>query len=82
MVRQTVINALKANQAIAFPEGDQAFSTTDAAARDEVLIAEVRADLSIEGGCWVWAVCDNLRRSAALNAVLIAEKVLFGPVIN
>jgi aspartate-semialdehyde dehydrogenase len=26
---------------------------------------------------WVWAVCDNLRRSSALNAVLIAEKVLF-----
>jgi aspartate-semialdehyde dehydrogenase len=82
LVRQTVINALKANKAIAFPEGDQAFSTTDAAGRDEVLIAEVRADPSIEGGCWVWAVCDNLRRSGALNAVLIAEKVLFGPVIN
>ncbi|MGZ5476084.1 MAG: Asd/ArgC dimerization domain-containing protein [Thermoanaerobaculia bacterium] len=82
MVSQTVINALKANKAIAFPEGDQAFSTTDAAGRDEVLIAEVRADPSIEGGCWVWAVCDNLRRSAALNAVLIAEKVLFGRVIN
>ena len=82
MVRQTVIKALKANKAIAFPEGDEAFSTTDAAGRDEVLIAEVRTDPSIEGGCWVWAVCDNLRRGAALNAVLIAGKVLFEPVIN
>jgi aspartate-semialdehyde dehydrogenase len=26
----------------------------------------------------VWAVCDNLRRSSALNAILVAEKLLFG----
>ena len=70
--------ALKANPAIAFPEGDQAFGTIDAAGKDEVLIAEVRPDAGIRGGLWVWAVCDNLRRSSALNAVLIAEKVLFG----
>ena len=50
----------------------------DAAGRDEVLIAEVRADANIRGGFWVWAVCDNLRRSSALNAVLVAEKALFG----
>ena len=61
-----------------FPEGDQEFGTIDAAGRDEVLIAEVRRDTSIGNGFWVWAVCDNLRRSSALNAVLVAEKVLFG----
>lgn len=71
-------NALKANPAIVFPEGDQQFGTIDAAGKDEVLIAEVRPDPTIRGGFWVWAVCDNLRRSSALNAVLIAEKVLFG----
>jgi aspartate-semialdehyde dehydrogenase len=69
--------ALKANPAIAFAEGDQAFGTIDAAGKDEVLIAEVRRDPAIRGGFWVWAVCDNLRRSSALNAVLVAEKVLF-----
>jgi len=69
---------LRANAAIEFAEGDQAFGTIDAAGKDEVLIAEVRADASIRGGFWVWAVCDNLRRSSALNAVLVAEKVLFG----
>jgi aspartate-semialdehyde dehydrogenase len=69
---------LRANTAIAFAEGDQAFGTIDAAGKDEVLIAEVRPDASIRGGFWVWAVCDNLRRSSALNAVLVAEKVLFG----
>jgi aspartate-semialdehyde dehydrogenase len=75
--QQQVVDALRRNPALAFAEGDQQFGTIDAAGRDEVLIAEVRADPSIEGGFWVWAVCDNLRRSSALNAVLVAEKVLF-----
>jgi aspartate-semialdehyde dehydrogenase len=75
---ERITATLSANPAIAFAEGDQAFGTIDAAGKDEVLIAEVRADPSIRGGFWVWAVCDNLRRSSALNAVLIAEKVLFG----
>jgi aspartate-semialdehyde dehydrogenase len=70
--------ALAANPALVLQEGDQQFGTVDAAGKDEVLIAEVRPDPTIEGGVWVWAVCDNLRRSSALNAVLVAEKVLFG----
>ena len=73
-----ILTALKANPALALPEGDQQFGTIDAAGKNEVLIAEVRMDPAIRGGFWVWAVCDNLRRSSALNAVLIAEKVLFG----
>lgn len=74
--------ALKQNPAIAFQEGDQQFGTIDAAGKDEVLIAEVRADAAVPGGFWIWAVCDNLRRSSALNAVLVAEKVLFGTGTN
>jgi aspartate-semialdehyde dehydrogenase len=70
--------ALASNPALVLQEGDQQFGTVDAAGKDEVLIAEVRRDPTIEGGVWVWAVCDNLRRSSALNAVLVAEKVLFG----
>jgi aspartate-semialdehyde dehydrogenase len=73
-----ILDALRANPVFALPEGDQQFGTIDAAGKDEVLIAEVRADATIAGGFWVWAVCDNLRRSSALNAVLVAEKVLFG----
>ncbi|HEX3581517.1 MAG TPA: Asd/ArgC dimerization domain-containing protein, partial [Thermoanaerobaculia bacterium] len=75
-------SALKQNPAIAFQEGDQQFGTIDAAGKDEVLIAEVRPDPAVPGGFWMWAVCDNLRRSSALNAVLIAEKVLFGTGAN
>jgi len=72
-----VERALVENPAIALAEGDQAFGTIDAAGKDEVLVAEVRRDPVIRGGLWVWAVCDNLRRGSALNAVLVAEKVLF-----
>jgi len=75
---QRIVDELRSNPALALPEGDQQFGTIDAAGKDEVLIAEVRPDASIAGGFWVWAVCDNLRRSSALNAVLVAEKVLFG----
>jgi aspartate-semialdehyde dehydrogenase len=72
-----VERVLRANPAIALPEGDEQFGTIDAAGKDEVLVAEVRRDPAVAGGFWVWAVCDNLRRSSALNAVLVAEKVLF-----
>jgi aspartate-semialdehyde dehydrogenase len=72
-----VLASLRRNAAIALPEEDEEFGTTDAAGRDEVLVAEVRREESIRGGFWVWAVCDNLRRSSGLNAVLAAEKVLF-----
>jgi aspartate-semialdehyde dehydrogenase len=74
----TIVETLRRSNAISFAEGDQQFGTIDAAGRDEVLISEVRPDPAIGGGFWVWAVCDNLRRSSALNAVLIAEKLLFG----
>lgn len=80
--RDRIVGALRANRAIAFPEGDQSFGTIDAAGRDEVLVADVRVDPAVRGGFWVWAVCDNLRRSSALNAVLVAEKVLFEETAN
>ena len=69
---------LRENPAISLPEADESFGTIDAAGKDEVLIGEVRRDPAIRGGFWVWAVCDNLRRGSALNAVLVAEKILFG----
>lgn len=71
-----IVDRLRDNPAITLPEGDQAFGTIDAAGKDEVLVAEVRRDPSVRGGFWIWAVCDNLRRGAALNAVFVAEKVL------
>ena len=45
----------------------------DSAGIDDVLIGRVRSTLGSEGGISLWAVGDNLRKGAALNAVQIAE---------
>jgi aspartate-semialdehyde dehydrogenase len=77
-----ILARLGENPAIALPEQDETFGTIDAAGKDQVLVSEVRRDPTIRGGFWVWAVSDNLRRSSALNAVLIAEKVLLADATN
>jgi aspartate-semialdehyde dehydrogenase len=48
----------------------------DAAGRDEVLVGRVRRDPTEPNGLAIWAVNDNLRKGAALNAVQIAEALL------
>jgi aspartate-semialdehyde dehydrogenase len=48
----------------------------DAAGRDEVLVGRVREDTASGRGLAIWAVNDNLRKGAALNAVQIAETLL------
>lgn len=47
----------------------------DAAGEDQVLVGRIRED-STQPGLALWAVNDNLRKGAALNAVQIAELVL------
>jgi aspartate-semialdehyde dehydrogenase len=48
----------------------------DAAGRDTVLVGRVREDPTTERGLALWAVNDNLRKGAALNAIQIAETLL------
>ena len=43
--------------------------------RDSVLVGRVRRDLASDR-LWLWAVCDNLRKGAATNAIQIAEELL------
>lgn len=63
------IGASPAIEAVDESEG----STIDAATKDSVLVGRVKRDDAIPNGIWIWAVCDNLRRGSALNAVLVAE---------
>ncbi len=58
--------------------GTRAPEPRDAEGRDEVLVGRVRADCSQpEGlGLWLFAVGDQLRKGAALNAIQIAERCL------
>ncbi|HWR67940.1 MAG TPA: aspartate-semialdehyde dehydrogenase [Desulfomonilia bacterium] len=44
-----------------------------AAGMDECLVGRIREDLGHENGIALWAVCDNIRKGSALNAVQIAE---------
>jgi aspartate-semialdehyde dehydrogenase len=48
----------------------------DCVGRDETLVGRIREDISIPNGIEMWIVSDNLRRGAALNAVLIAERLI------
>jgi aspartate-semialdehyde dehydrogenase len=47
-----------------------------AAGRDEVLVGRIRRDSTAPKGLALWAVNDNLRKGAALNAVQVAELIL------
>lgn len=48
----------------------------DCVGLDDTLVGRIREDLSQEKGIDMWIVSDNLRRGAALNAILIAEKMI------
>jgi aspartate-semialdehyde dehydrogenase len=54
---------------------DQFPTPGSAAGRDEVLVGRIREDSS-QRGLALWAVNDNLRKGAALNAIQIAELIL------
>ena len=40
---------------------------------DEVYVGRIRLDDTVESGCNIWCVADNIRKGAATNAVQIAE---------
>lgn len=41
--------------------------------KDEVFVGRVRIDPTVESGCNIWVVADNIRKGAATNAVQIME---------
>ena len=47
-----------------------------ASGQDAVFVGRLRADLSVPHGLHLWAVTDNLRKGAALNAVQTAELLM------
>ena len=48
----------------------------DVAGTDPVYVGRIRADLANPRGLSFWAVADQIRKGAALNAVQIAEFIL------
>lgn len=48
----------------------------DAQNKDEVFVGRIRIDDTVESGCNIWCVADNIRKGAAGNAVQIAELII------
>ncbi|MFC1637463.1 aspartate-semialdehyde dehydrogenase [Candidatus Margulisiibacteriota bacterium] len=53
----------------------------DCAGKNETFVGRIREDTSQKNGIDMWIVSDNLRRGAALNAVLIAERMIADKLI-
>lgn len=47
-----------------------------ATGHDEVYVGRIRLDDTVESGCNIWCVADNIRKGAASNAVQIAEYMI------
>ena len=45
--------------------------------KDDIFVGRIRQDESVENGISMWIVSDNIRKGAALNAIQIAERLLF-----
>ena len=44
--------------------------------KDKVFVGRVRIDPTVESGCNIWVVADNIRKGAATNAVQIMEYLM------
>lgn len=71
-----VIRALKGQEGIVYIGDDDYPTATFCDGKNYVYVGRVRRDNSNENAFWIWAVSDNLRVGAALNAVLITKKLI------
>ncbi len=55
---------------------EEAPCPADAAGRDAVYVGRIRPDPDDSRAFWLWAVSDQLRKGAALNAIQIAEELV------
>ncbi len=71
-----VKEVLSNSDGVDFADDPSGFSLAlDAEGKDSVYVGRLRADKFEENSFWLWAVTDNLRKGAALNAVQIAENI-------
>lgn len=54
----------------------------NAEGHDEVYVGRIRLDDSVDSGCNIWCVADNIRKGAASNAVQIAEWIIANKVLG
>lgn len=44
--------------------------------KDDVLVGRIRLDNTLDSGCNLWVVADNIRKGAATNTIQIAEYII------
>ena len=71
-----VRRALEAGESVGFGDPDTFPGITDAGGIDEILIVRLHQDHHRPRSLWIQAASDNLRRSSALNAVMLVEEIL------
>lgn len=71
-----LINEFPTCRVIDDPSKGEYPTPIDCVGIDDTLVGRIREDISQKNGIDMWIVSDNLRRGAALNAVLIAEQMI------
>ncbi len=71
-----IITALKTFPSIILDKNNTYRTPIEIVDRDEVFISRVRLDSSVDSGCSLFCVADNLRKGAATNAVQIMELLM------
>ncbi len=72
-----IIEALKGMQNLVVLEKSEDYPMPIyAEGHDEVYVGRIRLDDTVESGCNIWVVADNIRKGAATNAVQIVEYLI------
>lgn len=75
---EQAIDILSNAPGVLVTEDREAYITSiEAIGEDAVYVSRIRKDPTVEHGLNMWVVSDNLRKGAALNAVQIAEELIY-----
>lgn len=77
--KEGIVEALKNQQGIVVVDdvaNNKYPMPIDSTGHDEVYVGRIRIDDTVESGCNLWVVADNIRKGAASNAVQIAEYMI------
>lgn len=76
--REGIVEALRGQEGlIVVDDADNSYPTPlQSTGHDEVYVGRIRLDNTVESGCNLWVVADNIRKGAASNAVQIAEYMI------
>lgn len=75
--REGIVEALRNQPGLVVVDDLNSYPTpVEATGHDEVYVGRIRLDETVESGCNLWVVADNIRKGAASNAVQIAEYMI------